>query len=256
MSEENKIERWKGRNSNKDRLRGKIWSSLEDTQVAIGNPWSTIPNFVGAAEAANRLSTLAVWKKANTVKVNPDAAQGPLRLLALQAGKKVFTPVPELVKDFPYILLDPEALTEKGIAFEDVMYSKGAMEFGQRCNFSDITPLDICVCGCVAVTRAGGRTGKGAGFADLEQALFRLYGVVNSSTPVMTTVHDIQVVEDELVVMQGHDTPLNIIVTPTELIETNTDYPEPGPLEWDKLQPDQFENIPFLNDLKAELLNK
>ena len=29
--------------------------------------------------------------------------------------------------------------------------------------------LDFCVVGCVAVTRSGGRTGKGAGFADLEQ---------------------------------------------------------------------------------------
>ena len=29
--------------------------------------------------------------------------------------------------------------------------------------------LDFCVVGCVAVTRSGGRMGKAAGFADLEQ---------------------------------------------------------------------------------------
>ena len=95
MNQENKIERWKGRHSEKDILRSKVWSSLENAQIAIGNPWSTIPDFVGASEAATRLATWPVWKSANTVKVNPDAAQGPLRLLALQAGKKVFTPVPE-----------------------------------------------------------------------------------------------------------------------------------------------------------------
>ena len=36
--------------------------------------------------------------------------------------------------------------------------------------------LDFVVVGCVAVTRAGGRTGKGGGFADLELGIFRELG--------------------------------------------------------------------------------
>ena len=36
--------------------------------------------------------------------------------------------------------------------------------------------LDFGVVGCVAVTRRGGRTGKGGGFADLELGIFRELG--------------------------------------------------------------------------------
>ena len=40
--------------------------------------------------------------------------------------------------------------------------------------------LDFCVVGCVAVTRRGGRTGKGAGFADLEHGIFRELGLTSA----------------------------------------------------------------------------
>jgi 5-formyltetrahydrofolate cyclo-ligase len=246
-------ERWKGRHSGKDQLRQQVWGALETSGAAIGNPWSCIPDFHGASLAALQLTTLPAWQAARVVKCNPDRAQAPLRLLALQQGKRVYTPVPELVKEFPYLLLDPLELAHKGVALDDVMYSEGALLHGMRCNFADIEPLDFCVVGCVAVTVAGGRTGKGAGFADLEQGLFRHYGVVTQHTPVATTVHDLQVVADAEVVMQDHDTPLNWIATPTRLIATRTKYPVPGPIQWSQLRPDQFDNIPFLRDLQAEL---
>lgn len=248
-----RLERWKGRHSLKDTLREKVWSRLEESGAAVGNPWSTIPNFVGAEKAAMLLSEVPAWKKAGIVKCNPDAAQGPLRLLALQQGKKVYTPVPELVEDFPYLLLDPEVLQANNIPFEDVMYSDGAIKHGKRCKFSEMEPLDFCVVGCVAVTRAGGRTGKGAGFADIELGLFRYYGVVGKYTPIATTVHQLQVVPDDRVVMQSHDAPLDWIATPEELVATHTRYPTPGPINWKGVQPDQFEKIPFLRGLMYEL---
>ncbi|MEE4110853.1 MAG: 5-formyltetrahydrofolate cyclo-ligase [Halieaceae bacterium] len=251
MSE--RVERWKGRHRGKDALRHDIWAQLENSGAAVTNPWSTIPNFVGAAEAARRLTSLPSWDAARVVKCNPDAAQAPLRLLALQAGKRVYTPVPELVADFPYLLLDPDELCSRGIAFEDVMYSDGAMRHGKRCSFADVEALDFFVVGCVAVTRGGGRTGKGAGFADLEMGLFRHYGCIRPTTPVVTTVHDIQIVADERVVMQAHDNPLDWIATPSELIATHTRHPTPGPINWQALQQDQFEDIPFLRALMNEL---
>lgn len=248
-----KPERWKGRHSGKDLLRQQVWAALESSGAAVGNPWSCIPDFHGAAIAAELLATLPSWQAARVVKCNPDSAQAPLRLLALQQGKRVYTPVPELVKEFPYLLLDPVALQHSGVALTEVMYSDGALQYGRRCNFADIEPLDFCVVGCVAVTAGGGRTGKGAGFADLEQGLFRHYGLVSDSTMVTTTVHDLQVVADDAVVMQQHDTPLNWIATPARLIETRTRYPMPGPLQWSQLRPDQFDNIPFLRGLQQEL---
>ncbi len=76
--------------------------------------------------------------------------------------------------------------------------------------------LDFCVVGCVAVTRLGGRTGKGAGFADLEQGIFREFGLVDDSTPIATTVHSSQVVDEAEVVMESHDSALTFIATELE----------------------------------------
>jgi len=248
-----KTARWKGRNSKKDELRDRVWSALENQGAAIDSPWSKIPDFVGAQQAAEQLARLDALKTARIVKCNPDRGQAWVRLKALQQGKIVYTPVPELVKDFPFLLLDPEKLQQEGVAFEDVMYSEGAIEHGQKINFNEMDVMDICVVGCVAVTTAGGRTGKGAGFADLEMGIFRELNILPETTPVVTTVHDLQVVANNEVVMEGHDTPLDWIATPEQLIQTKTDYPVPGPMQWSALKPDQYEKIPFLTELRQQM---
>ena len=167
--------RWAGRNTDKDKLRHEVWRALETMGTAVGDPWSAIPDFVGSRDAARRLTALPFWERARVVKANPDRAQGWVRLLALQAGKVVYTPVPELVAEFPFLRLDPEALTRAGVAFEDVMFSDGALAHGERVDFTEMTPMDICVVGSVAVAEDGGRTGKGAGFADLDVRLRNPY---------------------------------------------------------------------------------
>lgn len=106
--------------------------------------------------------------------------------------------------------------------------------------------MDIVVVGCVGVTRKGGRTGKGAGFADLELGIFREVGTVTDATPICTTVHSVQVVDDDAVVMQGHDSALDWIATEQELIETRTPFPQPKGVAWDVVQQNQLDSIPFL----------
>lgn len=246
-------ERWKGRHPDKDVLRRRVWQALEDGGVAVGSPWSAIPNFVGASEAADRLCHLDVWHKAKVVKCNPDAAQARVRLNALEQGKRVYTPVPELVKDFPFVLLDPEALSRQNISFHDVMYSDGAVQLGQPIDFKDIEPIDFFVVGSVAVSEAGARTGKGAGFADLELGIFEYFGTVSAQTPVVTTVHDIQVVSNDELVVQAHDNAINIIATPGSMIETTASYQTPCPIDWPRVQPDQYRDIPFLAALRESL---
>lgn len=245
-------QRWQGRNSQKDELREAIWLSLEESGAAIGSPWSAIPNYTGAEQAAFKITSLPAWQDAKIVKCNPDGAQGWLRRMALEQGKRVYMAVPGLTEDFPFVLLDPVDLKERGIAPEQVMFAKQAIAKGQPVAFADIAPLDFVVVGCVAATRKGGRMGKGGGFADLELALFRLYGLISTTTPIVTTVHDLQLVDDDQIVMQPHDSPVDWVAIPGELIATNTEYPVPGPLDWTQLQPDQFETIPFLDKLRQE----
>ncbi|MFW5940507.1 MAG: 5-formyltetrahydrofolate cyclo-ligase [Chloroflexota bacterium] len=245
--------RWEGRHEKKDVLRSDVWSQLEEHGVAVGPVWSRIPNFVGADEAASRLAELPFWQSAKVVKSNPDPPQIPVRLRALQEGKLVYTPVPELVAEFPFVLLDPDDLKRRGIPFEEAAPSEGAIKHGKKVQFQEMMPLDLVVVGCVAVTRAGGRTGKGGGFADLELGIFRELELVGEDTPIVTTVHTIQVVEDDRLIMVDHDTPLDWIITPDEVIETKTRYERPQTMDWDRVQPDQFSNIPFLGDLRDEL---
>lgn len=245
--------RWEGRNSTKDALRSEVWSTLESEGYAIGSAWSRIPNFIGADQAAARLAELPIWTNARVVKSNPDAPQIPVRLRALQDGKLLYTPVPELVKDFPFLELDPAELHKRGIPFEVAATSEGAMAHGRKVNFQDMQPFDLVMVGCVAVTRQGGRTGKGGGFADLELGIFREMGLVKPGVPIVTTVHPIQVVPDDRVVMVTHDSALDWIITPDEVIETHSPYPQPAGVHWEAVQPDQYANIPFLVSLKAEL---
>lgn len=251
-----KTGRWEGRNSVKDTLRTEIWTTLETTGEGIGPAFSRIPNFTGADRAAARLAELPIWKNARVVKCNPDPPQIPVRLRALQDGKILYAPVPELVKDFPFMELDPEVLASQGIPFEEVAPSEGFMKWGKRVQFTEMKPFDLVVVGCVAVTRQGGRTGKGGGFADLELGIFREIGLVGPNTPIVTTVHSIQVVSDERIIMVAHDSALDWIITPDEVIETKTQFKQPEGVYWEDVQPDQFRNIPFLEDLKGKLTSK
>ncbi len=246
--------RWAGRNPGKDVVRHDIWRKLEDEGVAVGPAWSMIPNFVGADVAAWRLAQLDSWKSARTVKTNPDHAQTPIRIRALYQGKTVYTPVPYLTREFPYLKLDPKVLEANSISFELAATAQGFMEHGERIEFEDIEPLDFCVVGSVAVGRSGGRTGKGAGFADLETGIFRELGIVTDDTPMSTTVHSLQLVPDEVVVIESHDTPLDYVATELQLIETGNAMPRPGGVSWDKVRQDQFETIPFLAKLRDRMI--
>lgn len=247
------IERWKGRDETKDALRRSVWAELEATGAGIDSPWSRIPNYVGAEAAAERLTTLPAWGAARIVKSNPDPAQIPIRRKALEAGKILYAPVPELVKPFPFVELDPEDLARRGIAFSDAARSEIFVEVGTPIDFREMKPMDFIVVGCVAVTRAGGRTGKGGGFADLELGIFRELGLVPAHAPIVTTVHDVQVVDDARIPMLAHDQPLHWIATPSALIETKTTYATPTGVAWDFVQADQYAGIPFLADLRRDL---
>lgn len=246
--------RWAGRNTAKDAVRNAVWRRLETEGVAVGAAWSMIPNFVGADIAAWRLAQLPEWKRARTVKTNPDHPQIPIRLRALYEGKTVYTPVPYLTRDFPYLRLDPEKLIDMGISFEMAATAQGFMEHGKRVEFEEVETLDFCVVGSVAVGRGGGRTGKGAGFADLESGIFRELGIVDDATPMATTVHSLQLVDDARVVIEPHDTPLDFVATEGELIATGNTMPRPAGVDWDRVRPDQFDTIPFLARLRDRMI--
>jgi 5-formyltetrahydrofolate cyclo-ligase len=65
----------------------------------------------------------------------------------------------------------------------------------------------------------------------------------------VTTVHDLQVVDEELPVLP-HDIPVDYIVTPTAVVETDTRLPRPKGIYWEYLTKDQIDAIPYLKELR------
>jgi 5-formyltetrahydrofolate cyclo-ligase len=87
---------------------------------------------------------------------------------------------------------------------------EGAFKFGQ--NIDTFPNVDVVVEGSVAVDKYGGRLGKGGGYGDMEIEHLKKLHVINSKTPIVSTVHKIQIVDS--VPLQSHDQKINVVVTP------------------------------------------
>lgn len=248
-----------GLDTDKDAVRKLMWNRLVEQGLSIGPTHDVIPNFVGADTAAWHLSQTKAWQSARTIKCNPDPPQFSVRLRALYDNKVLYAPVPYLTKEFPYLRVDPVQLQKQGITFELAATSQGFVTHGERIGFDGVKEghLDFCVVGSVAVSRQGARTGKGAGFADLETGIFRELGVIDQHSVMATSVHSCQITraEDPPIVMRAHDSPLDLIATEQELIVTNTTQPNPKGVAWEQVREEQFESIPFLRQLCQHMNN-
>ncbi len=237
---------WSGRHPDKDTLRQQIWSTLKTYKVTRRDPVGHIPNFIGAEMAAERLAGTDLWQQAQVIKCNPDSPHTAVRLRALVDGKTLYMAVPRLSRKKCFVELTAAVLEAKGVPLKEAASMRGAMIHGQLVAFTEMTVIDLVVVGCVAVAMNGGRTGKGAGFADLELAMLRECELILEDTPIVTTVHDLQVVDAAALPMQGHDWGLDLIITPTRCLTTVNSHPKPTGLDWDTIQPDQITEIPIL----------
>ena len=242
---------WSGHHEAKDRLRSQVWTALKTQSAAVGDPVGHIPRFVGAEQAAEHLAALPCWRQAQVVKCNPDRVQEPVRLRALQDGKRLYMAVPRLTKPRCFVALEAADLNREGVDLTVAATNRGAMRHGRLVAFEEMQRIDLVVVGCVAVSRDGGRTGKGAGFADLELGMLRQFGLVQADTPVVTTVHAVQVVAEGQLPMLGHDWSLTWIVTPDGALATEPTRAQPAGIVWDEIRPEQWRSIPVLRALRA-----
>jgi 5-formyltetrahydrofolate cyclo-ligase len=243
---------WSGHDPVKDRLRASVWTQLKVRGAAVGDPVGHIPRFVGNDRAAARLAMLPIWQQARVIKCNPDQAQAPVRLRALQDDKTLYMAVPRLTEERCFVELTAAELRHRGVALEVAATSRGAMQHGRLVAIDEMSAIDLVVVGCVAVSRDGGRTGKGAGFADLELGLLRQGGLIQADTPIVTTVHALQIVPSAELPMRVHDWSLTWIVTPEEAIATATRRTPPPGLLWEHLRPEQLATIPVLRALRNQ----
>ena len=174
----------------------------------------------------------------------------------LDQRKELLVPTPRLRSGLFNRLLNTGEMTKTDL--RTMASRKGIDSLSVPVSLEDPVRIDLLVLGSVAVDRLGHRIGKGEGFADLEFALGASYsgvgGAVTEDTVVVTTVHDCQVfasLPEHL--FQDHDVPVDVIVTPSNIIRLETKLKKPTAIIWDKLSEEKLKQIPLLNQLQSQL---
>jgi len=233
----------------KGRIRERIWELLEDQGIArFPRPvYGRIPNFLGAEEAARKLTALLEFQRAMVVKVNPDSPQNPVREAVLSSGKVLIMPTPRLREGF--LVLDPKMIYKQ--AMKGASTIRGAFKYGKPVGIGGIPKIDLIVAGSVAVSPDGARMGKGGGYSEIEYGILRELNLIGEETPIVTTVHDVQVVDE--VPMEEHDFSVDVIVTPTRTIRVKERRNRPKGIIWEKVTPEMLERMPVLMELRKKV---
>jgi 5-formyltetrahydrofolate cyclo-ligase len=207
-----------------------------------------IPNFTGAEACARVVATSAWWNDARVIKCNPDSPQRAIRQRALADGKIIYVAVPRLRDEKPFIELDPKKLKCSPYAASSI---KGAAQYGRPMALDEVKNVDLIICGSVAVNRRGARVGKGGGYSDLEFALLTEEKKVAPGTPILTSVHPLQIIDEDIPMTQ-HDIPLNAIITPEEIIDIDSVLKRPRGIYWKILPAEKIDAIPILKSKQAK----
>jgi 5-formyltetrahydrofolate cyclo-ligase len=221
-----------------------VWETLaRERAAAFPFPIrGRIPNFRGAARAAERLLAHPAVAGARRLKVNPDAPQRPFRRRALAQGIELVLPAPRLAAAFR--VLDPRRIPPQHL--DEAATLAGAERWGEPRAPADLPRIDAVITGSVAVTRDGRRCGKGHGYGDLEFALLRELG--HPPVPVLTSVHPLQLVG--AFPADRHDLPVHAIVTPDETIEVRDPPAPPNGIDWSALDREALAAMPALEEVR------
>lgn len=198
----------------KERLRNLIWNTLEDNKLSKPPKPShgRIPNFLGSDTAAEVLRETEEWQNAKVIFSSPDSAQKKVREFALRDKKILIMASPKL-KD-GYLLIDPHRVKGKEKLAATI---NGAFNFGNQ--IDNFPKVDLVIEGSVAVDELGNRLGKGSGFGDMEILHLFKEKAITTSTPIATTVHELQIIYE--VPSEPHDQKINMIITPKRVIRVN-----------------------------------
>jgi 5-formyltetrahydrofolate cyclo-ligase len=225
----------------KQAIRERVWSALEASEAVEPGVAGYIPDFRGADQAAQRLAALPVWQQARVLKIVPDRAQLPVRTMALELGKLDYMAAPKLATPEPFYVLDPATLT---VPPTEAAQREVVARIAATTGVQAMQQVDLLVVGSVAVNAKGARLGKGAGYSDIELGLLTEAGLVTQRTTICTTVHELQVLDEELPELQ-HDFRVDLIATPQRIIWCSEPH-RPQTVDWGDLTEAQVAAIPAL----------
>ncbi|XP_010849142.1 PREDICTED: methenyltetrahydrofolate synthase domain-containing protein isoform X2 [Bison bison bison] len=236
----------------KQDIREQIWDYMESQNLAdFPRPvHHRIPNFKGASRAAEHFPRLQAFKMARTIKVNPDAPQKNARFFVLESKKTLLVPTPRLRTGLFNKITPPPGATKD--ILRKCATSQGVRNYSTPVGLDSKVLVDLVVVGSVAVSEKGWRIGKGEGYADLEYAMMVSMGAVSQGTPVVTIVHDCQVVDIPEALLEDHDLTVDYILTPTRVITTGCERPKPAGIAWSKISCEMLGKMPILRSLRHQ----
>ncbi|XP_042665155.1 methenyltetrahydrofolate synthase domain-containing protein isoform X1 [Centrocercus urophasianus] len=236
--------------ASKGDIREKVWDYLEASGLAeFPRPvHHRIPNFKGSHQACCSIKELDLFNRASEIKVDPDKPLEGVRLAALQARKTLLVPTPRLRSGLFNKIVPPPGAAKETLRI--CATSQGIKEYSVPIGLDGKARVDLVVVGSVAVSEKGWRIGKGEGYADMEYAMMVSMGAVTEDTPVITIVHDCQVVDIAEELLGDHDLTVDYILTPTRTIKTNCKRPKPRGILWHKVSCEMLGKIPILKSLR------
>ncbi|XP_077610220.1 methenyltetrahydrofolate synthase domain-containing protein isoform X1 [Crocuta crocuta] len=234
----------------KQDIREQIWDYMESQNLAdFPRPvHHRIPNFKGSYLACQNIRDLDVFARTREVKVDPDKPLEGVRLLALQSKKTLLVPTPRLRTGLFNKITPPPGATKD--ILRKCATSQGVRNYSTPVGLDSRVLVDLVVVGSVAVSEKGWRIGKGEGYADLEYAMMVSMGAVTPGTPVVTIVHDCQVIDIPEALLEDHDLTVDYIVTPTRVVATGCERPKPAGILWSKISCEVMGRIPILRSLR------
>ena len=232
-------------------IRQRIWEKLNavalpDTRFHM-NFAEVIPDFIGSAEATDRITALPAYKASRFAFITPDNCLVELRRRMLAEGKPFVMSTYGIYRGFLYV--EPGTVPKGAELY--AAWLDGMEHFGRPITLEEITRMgrfDFMVTGASAVSVDGVRFGKGHGFFDMEWGMFTDLGLADDATPVVAAVHDVQVVEDKLHPSET-DILVDLIATPTRMIEVTGRGRRPRGIKWNLLEKDTIEATPPLREL-------
>ncbi|KAI8423130.1 hypothetical protein MSG28_014210 [Choristoneura fumiferana] len=210
--------------SESQRSSSQALNRMDVVKALIRTPIASELRFQGVNLAGADLNKLDLrninFKRADLSHANLEGAQliGVKALvICLEQKKTLYVPVPRLQTGFLNRLDLPEGENEPA-AIRKAVSRNGMETFGKPIGIEDSVSLDLVVMGSVAVSKEGYRIGKGRGYGDLEFGLIMHMKAVFDTLPA------------EL--FGPHDVPIDIIVTPTQVIETQRMSQRPPGIIW------------------------
>lgn len=235
-------------------LRVQTWRKLQENKYGVGfnRIFNRIPDFVNSDKAALMLADTEEFKNATNIKIMIDRALHVAKFQALLANKNLYLPGTRDSKAL-YLKVDvpPNATEEQK---KEILNVQDVQNHRTEISLDTKIKLDMVVIGSVVVSRDGYRIGRGNGFNDLDIGLLTETGALTSETIIVTLVHDAQVVDNlPTNLFQKYDTPVDLIVTPTEVIHVDKRLPRPTGIFWELLSERRLKIIPVLQVLKETL---